>query len=1404
MQEIINSPSIGGLNLDSDVSQLKDTEITYCLNGHLFLRGGTYYYNNYPGNEECTNIPEGNYILNPNGTPTNNPNEFIIFSVKQDNTGSEIGLLNISTCEYNTLTDAECLGFRIDRPISAEFKENYSCGRIVYFTDNYNPRRYLNIDSISDPLDCDFILIDKIFEFPCTDIQIQTAGSLLSGAYFMFFQYADLNGTGLTSWSDSTNRIDIVTRENSVLGAGDIAGTQTNKSIQLNFTGLDSGFTHYNIGVIKYINGVLSGQFIITLPISTSSYNYTGTEPSTTDITVNELIAVPTIYERFKGVRNTLGYLQWYNIHGKEPYNYQPYANDIQVQWVTYRILATNYYSENHPYFNLQTLMKDEVYPIGIRLIRDTGEKTCVYHIPGRVLNTRSNGDPFTAVLDQYGEAIVPGTWDSQTGYSSDDVLTGESNSTPRWKIYNTAEKIDYTSEYDAYILDGGDPNTYEGCYEYGEMSYWESTLTYPNIPEVWNNGVVDLAGQPIRHHKMPDCSIDHIHENLSGTATISEYPYLHILGIQCDNIQIDPVLFPDIVGYEIVIGDRTYQKSIIAKGLGFNNLVQTDTGTSINPLVQVPYTFYSVVYNDLSNITNFGESVPVQMDSYSFWSPDTTFKQTNIGSAFEYKMEAEEYGDARYSMYSYTSPTSNVNTGTNTDNNIIFLGSILYSTGWYNNYVLPQFTSVRREIDNKEYILANANQSTTLGNINNLFRESTVMLNVTNDFLANTVTDTSNDGHDFTVNEVTEGEISTYYTSIKSNTPNLWGNVGDVEYIAPFNMCSIGRDEVNTGCLFGGDTFISFFSFHKRTLYPNNDGTVGIANTDNVLNGDGEFGGDEGTYDPFYLYNSNPVFYCESSVNTNYRYSGQTIKETFYPNLKDLTVQLYQFESPTNMWVDIDNYYLYNFDYSKLRNINSICTQPDSFEPDDCEEHFYTRSIYSEKDQTEGTSDNWLVYKPNNFYDFNKNKGELWDIRNLSGDRILYRFTNGIYLRQLNQQLETVNQDTVNIGSGSLFSPEPVELFNIDAGYIGTRSQFAFNSTPYGSFMIDDERLSIFQFRDSFNDITDTKLKSWFNVNTKLNLLTDYPDFPNYDNAGNPNGIGFISTYDSRNKIYICTKRDYQVLDSENKPSMEEDGRFYFGEGEEKEYVDLSDTEVFINKSWSIGYKPDLNVWISWYSFLPLFYIQGSDNYTSGVNNVIYKHNSKTVFNSYYDTDYPYILEIPVKSKDLVSKLNTAFWKSTVTLGGDAKYNYELKNNTFNRGYIYNDTQNSGNLAFTNKDPNIPSQTITYPNVGSNVTNVLISRDDEFWSLNYLYDKTSNANTPTPTLTDSWSNTDYVSQFPIDLVVDNSSINYNKSWYELKPFKGQYFKLRLFFDDNIHVMENQLFVNLTDKSIRN
>ena len=112
-------------------------------------------------------------------------------------------------------------------------------------------------------------------------------------------------------------------------------------------------------------------------------------------------------------------------------------------------------------------------------------------------------------------------------------------------------------------------------------MGYWESTERYPAIrPDIWNspNGV-NLCGERIRHHKMPDEQTCTQTERSTGDAQS-----IYLLAVEFENIvwpqDNQGQLIPNIAGFEILVGSREGHKSIVAKGLMRNMQVYTVPGS--------------------------------------------------------------------------------------------------------------------------------------------------------------------------------------------------------------------------------------------------------------------------------------------------------------------------------------------------------------------------------------------------------------------------------------------------------------------------------------------------------------------------------------------------------------------------------------------------------------------------------------------------------------------------------------------------------------------------------------------------------------------------------------------------------------------------------------------------------
>ena len=117
-----------------------------------------------------------------------------------------------------------------------------------------------------------------------------------------------------------------------------------------------------------------------------------------------------------------------------------------------------------------------------------------------------------------------------------------------------------------------------------GQMGYWESTEVYNPTDSVrWAN----LCGLPIRHHKIPD-------ETVGGAGTpvsTNSGNFINVIGVAFNNIAAplynDGTVIPNIVGYEILVGSRAGNRSILAKGIMKNmfRFQRNQNDNTINPL---------------------------------------------------------------------------------------------------------------------------------------------------------------------------------------------------------------------------------------------------------------------------------------------------------------------------------------------------------------------------------------------------------------------------------------------------------------------------------------------------------------------------------------------------------------------------------------------------------------------------------------------------------------------------------------------------------------------------------------------------------------------------------------------------------------------------------------------------
>ena len=573
-----------GLDMDSSVNQVQKGKLSYALNAALEnFDANSVNYQNEPGNEACLEFPEGYHLI---GTHfIQEKNKHIFFLANPETGGSEIGYMENNDCIYRVLctpipdtdltvcANSTCLNFDINYPIHKAVHKITNCTTEVYWTDGLNPRRYINIDQVPyitaylseqncDPqitpvLDCNKLKVQPNFSIPNLDVaDIVVGGDIQAGTYQFAIQYCNASGDAYTSYYSITNPASIANTEITTPDFQYSVG----KSIVLNISNIDitGYFQYFNLAVIKTINGGTSVELVGTYNIQDKdrTVTYTGQGLTNIPLSLGDILEKFPYYDIAQDVTNVQDIIVWDNLTSIDRVNYQSIANQIQLQWETYKLPAGNTYADGFYTANLRGYLRDEVYAFEIVFLLDNGKQTDGFHIPGRAKN--------------FNELSEPDVTTANNDYIGDGAPQ------PYWKIYNTAS---VSTTYPAPTEDTpriGDAYPYQS----GDFAYWESTIDYPCNTDVWG----DLAGTPIRHHKFPDVLVSPYFESpnivYSGgqiEPVMQMANAIYPIGVKIDVQQVAFAIQSSsltdaekasIVGFKIVRGNRSTNKSIIAKGI--------------------------------------------------------------------------------------------------------------------------------------------------------------------------------------------------------------------------------------------------------------------------------------------------------------------------------------------------------------------------------------------------------------------------------------------------------------------------------------------------------------------------------------------------------------------------------------------------------------------------------------------------------------------------------------------------------------------------------------------------------------------------------------------------------------------------------------------------------------------
>lgn len=578
--------------MDSSVSQVQKGKVSYALNAMVenFDSNSTSYQNE-TGNTLCFEFPTGYKYIGGHFIPEQN--KHIYFIVNPETGDSQIGYMDNNDCIYHTYISDRCLNFNIHYPILKSVHKITNCSTEIFWTDGLNPRRYLDLQNIPYKteigdticenrtileIDCNKLKIQPVFSIPKLEVvDILNGGSLTAGTVQFAIQYCDVAGDAYTSYYSITNPTPIFNQQITTLDFNYNVG----KSVVLDINNIDTTgyFKYFNVAVIKTVNNIASAELIATYFIDspTKQVIYSGQNQTQIRLSMNDIFERFPYYEIAQDVTAVQDVLVWSNLTSIDRINLQQIANKIQLEWESYRIPPTESYSNELNATNLRSYLRDEIYPYEFVPLLNNGKQLDGFHIPGRKVKSS----------------------DLTTIPSTNEDFIGEPNPAigglPKWKIYNTASVLGNSDGYST-------NNNYKGPYQYGEFAYWESQETYPCNENVWG----ELAGQPIRHHKFPDVLISPIFESSEYTSGVEVNPIIenkaiYPIGVRIDVDRIQNLIQTsnltdeqkaDIIGFKIVRGDRSTNKSVVAKGILRNVGKYTRENTD--------YYFPNYPYNDL------------------------------------------------------------------------------------------------------------------------------------------------------------------------------------------------------------------------------------------------------------------------------------------------------------------------------------------------------------------------------------------------------------------------------------------------------------------------------------------------------------------------------------------------------------------------------------------------------------------------------------------------------------------------------------------------------------------------------------------------------------------------------------------------------------------------------------
>lgn len=351
-------------------------------------------------------------------------------------------------CKYETIVEDSCnlcLNFSIDYPIhNIEIRHEQS-GSIIYWTDGYNPYRYMELDFMekyternipcvteSEKIcfDCEKLRVFTLFDKPGIKASsVEYGGNLKRGNYHYKIAYCDSQGNELTDYFNGTGRVTIFDKSENILDQPQYADP-TKFAIKLDIFDLDNRFDYYCIAVV-YFDPVSGGAYqaykMSPTPITVNTVVHSSTV-NLEKTSLEKLNSKRPIYETVDGLTTSNNYIIPYGLKEKRTWNLQPISNLLGffLKWQTV-MARENLYEDGVNDANYGSYMRNETYPFAFRFVTKDGYTS-----------------PLTPLISR-----PPNEYDlEELSKNNEDVKSVNRNlgcntieRTKRYQLYNTATK---------------------------------------------------------------------------------------------------------------------------------------------------------------------------------------------------------------------------------------------------------------------------------------------------------------------------------------------------------------------------------------------------------------------------------------------------------------------------------------------------------------------------------------------------------------------------------------------------------------------------------------------------------------------------------------------------------------------------------------------------------------------------------------------------------------------------------------------------------------------------------------------------------------------------------------------------------------------------------------------------